>query len=359
VLKVKVDNSTPLSFVLDTGSQFAIINLDRAKELGLKLEGTVKMGGAGAGTADGAFVQETTFAVPGLTGFSQPIKLALPLAMLAPKAGHDFDGILGSEFIQEFVVEVDYPARQLRLHRKANFKYDGKGESIPIQLTHGHPIISAEVTPIGGQPLNGRFVLDLGSGMALALHSPFVAEHRLLSTDSKTIRFLGGMGAGGRTSGRVGRISELKIGSYKLKNPVTVFSEDKAGALANSSLAGNIGAQVANRFKVFLDYSNNRIILEPNENYSQPFDRAFAGISLTAEGKNYQTFRVDELLENSPATDSGLKVNDIITEINGKDASELTLSRLNEMLEQPVEYKLVVRRGQETVRIVLTPKKLI
>lgn len=359
VLKVKVDRSHDLSFVLDTGDQFAIINLDRAKELNLNLQETVTMGGAGPETANGAFVQGSSFTIPGLTGFSQPIKLALPISKLAPRAGHDFDGIIGSEFIQEFVVEVDYQARVLKIHDKGNFIYDGNGESIPIQLTHGHPILSAEVTPLGGRPLKGKFVLDLGSGLALALHSPFVEENRLLGSDLKTIRFLGGTGAGGKTSGRIGRVLELKIGSYKINLPITLFSEDKAGAFASTFLAGNIGAQVASRFKVFLDYSRNRIILEPNSTYSWPFDRAFAGISLIAEGKNYRTFRVAEVLENSPAAESGMQMDDIIAEIDGKDATELTLSRLNEMLEKPVSYKLVVRRGQQTLRILLTPKKLV
>ncbi|HSS19763.1 MAG TPA: hypothetical protein VLL54_06790 [Pyrinomonadaceae bacterium] len=37
VLKVKVNDSASLSFVLDTGDRYAIINLDRAKQLGLQV----------------------------------------------------------------------------------------------------------------------------------------------------------------------------------------------------------------------------------------------------------------------------------------------------------------------------------
>ena len=46
MLKVKVNNSRPLWFVLDTGDKYAIIDLDRARELGLNLQGQVKVGGA-------------------------------------------------------------------------------------------------------------------------------------------------------------------------------------------------------------------------------------------------------------------------------------------------------------------------
>src|SRR5262245_2958603 len=46
-LKVRVNNSRPLTFIFDTGDQYAIINLERAKELGLNLSGSLSVSGAG------------------------------------------------------------------------------------------------------------------------------------------------------------------------------------------------------------------------------------------------------------------------------------------------------------------------
>ena len=153
---------------------------------------------------------------------------------------------LGLEFIRQFVVEIDYQAQVLTLHDKEKFVYNGPGESIPIKFMHGHPILEAEVTPAGATaPLKGKFVLDTGAGLALALYSPFVSENRLLGPDAKTIRSLGGAGAGGETTGQIGRVTELKIGNYTIKSPITLFSQDKAGAFASDQLAGNIGARVA------------------------------------------------------------------------------------------------------------------
>jgi membrane-associated protease RseP (regulator of RpoE activity) len=227
-------------------------------------------------------------------------------------------------------------------------------------LDHGHPILEAEVTPVGSNaPLKGKFVLDLGAGLALALYSPFVAENRLLGPESKTIRSLGGMGAGGETSGRVGRVAELKLGSFTIKSPITMFSQDKAGAFATSSLAGNIGARVANKFRLFLDYGRNRIIFEPNSTFDAPYDTSQAGLSIVAEGSDYRTFRVRAVLENSPASEIGLQKDDVIVSVNGQPAAELTLSKLNELFEKPVPYKLTIRRGEETLSVTLTPRRLV
>jgi aspartyl protease/PDZ domain-containing protein len=360
VLKVSVNNSRPLSFVLDTGDKYAVIDIDRARELGLNLQGQVRAGGAGAETSNGAFVRDSSFTIPGLDGFSQPVRLALPVGKLSPRFGQDFDGIVGTDFIKEFVVEIDYQARLMKLHHKDKFTYTGSGESIPIQLdSAGHPIIEAEVTPLGSQPIKGKFVMDLGSSAALALYSPFVRQRQLLGPHLKTIKVLGAGGAGGDITGQIGRVSELKLGRFRISHPFTLFSEDKAGAFASSALQGNIGAQIMNKFRVWLDYNHDRIILEPNSTFAKPFDRVFSGLSLQAEGKDYRTFRITDVLENSPASEVGLQKNDIITAVDGKPAAEFTLTKLGEMFERSATYKLTVRRGEQTLQVKLTPGKLV
>jgi Aspartyl protease/PDZ domain len=359
VVKVRVNNSRPLSFVLDTGDQYAIINLDTAKGLGLKLHGEVRVGGAGAQMTTGAFVDGASFVFPAFPGFIQPVTLALPIGHLSSRLGQDFDGIIGSEFIRQFVVKLDYQAHVIELLDKTKFSYTGPGESIPARLDHGHPILEAVVTPVGGEAIKGTFVFDIGAGLALALYSPFVRAHGLPGSDLKTIQSLGGLGAGGETTGRFGRVSELKFGGFAINSPITLFSEDKEGAFANASLAGNIGARVAMRFRLYFDYDHDRIIFEPNSRFGKPFDYAFSGAKIVAEGENYRAFRVLDVLTDSSASEAGLQKDDVITAINGRSASELTLSDLNQMFEQVVAYKITIRRGTQVLQLKLTPRRSI
>ena len=360
MLKITVNNSRPLSFVLDTGARRGIIDIDRAKELGLKLEGQMRVGGAGAQTQTGAFVRNAQWSLVGLENFSQAISLAIPLGNIASRFGHDFDGIIGADFISEFVVEVDYAARLLKLHDKTKFKYSGAGEMIPIQLNEqGHPYLEAEVTPLNSKPIRAKFVLDLGSGGALALHSPFVAEHRLLEGSNKTVRAIGVGGAGGQATGRFGRVAELKIGSFKISNPPALLSEDKSGAFANAAVAGNIGQQIAGRFRLFLDYANRRIIFEPAKSFAEPYERAAPGFALRAENKNFTTFRITDVLENSPASEAGLQTDDLIMKVDDEANTDLTITKLQELFERPRQYKLTIRRGDQTLQVTLVPRKMI
>ena len=100
--------------------------------------------------------------------------------------------------------------------------------------------------------------------------------------------------------------------------------------------------QLVSKFRIFLDYKRERIILEPNDNFAKPFDRAHAGLAIQAEGKDYRTFRIDEVLEKSPASAAGLQINDVIIAVDGKPAAALTMTDLNEMFEQPVDYLLTI-----------------
>ena len=360
VVPVKINNSRPLSFVFDTGDKVGIVDIGRAKELGLDLQGQVRIGGAGSETLLGAFIRGASWKLQGFEDFSQPLVMAIPLGRLAARFGHDFDGIIGSEFIKQFVIEVDYEARVLRLHAKDEFVYSGSGESIPIQFNgQGHPLIDAEVTPRGGQPIKGKFVLDLGSSAALALHSPLVKEHRLLESSQQTIRAIGVGGAGGESLGRLGRVSELKIGKFTIAAPTALFSQDKAGAFANAALAGNIGQRIASKFKVFLDYERHRIILEPSSSFQDAFDQTQSGMALTTEGADFSILRVLDVLENSPASEAGLLKDDQILRVDDKSAPELGVTRLGELFERPGAYRLTVRRGDRTIALTLTTRRLI
>ena len=82
-------------------------------------------------------------------------------------------------------------------------------------------------------------------------------------------------------------------------------------------------------------------------------------MAIRAEGPDYRTFRVHEVLEQSPAADAGLAEGDVITAIDNTPARDLTLSIVNEMFDKPVSYELTVRRGDQIVRVTLKPRPLV
>jgi C-terminal processing protease CtpA/Prc len=85
-----------------------------------------------------------------------------------------------------------------------------------------------------------------------------------------------------------------------------------------------------------------------------------SGIRLRAGGGNFRTFRVYQVLENSPAAGAGLREGDVLATIDGAPASRYSLDEIYQMLKQQGrEYELSVRRGVETFSVKIKMERLI
>src|SRR4051812_24998019 len=56
LLQIRVNNSEPLRFILDSGAATSVIDAQRAKALGLKAQGKI-VGSGGAGSAEATFTK--------------------------------------------------------------------------------------------------------------------------------------------------------------------------------------------------------------------------------------------------------------------------------------------------------------
>jgi S1-C subfamily serine protease len=103
---------------------------------------------------------------------------------------------------------------------------------------------------------------------------------------------------------------------------------------------------------VFLDYPHNRIIFEPTPEAATPFKEGKTfGLTLIAAGDDLHRFVVTAVGANSPAAKAGFQAKDEITAVDGKPASEFTLSDLRAYLakEGETETFTVERGGKPTV----------
>jgi C-terminal processing protease CtpA/Prc len=75
---------------------------------------------------------------------------------------------------------------------------------------------------------------------------------------------------------------------------------------------------------------------------------------LESVGKNYETFKIKALADDSPASEAGLRVGDTLIAIDGQQMSELTLSELRFKLQRAKTCDLLVER--EGVRFTISLK---
>ena len=110
-IKVQVPQSArPLNFLFDTGAGLSVINNDTARALGLKTGNSISVQGVHA-TMTGYWPTRLTEA----GGLDLPSEyLALDLSKLSHSCKRPLDGLLGADFIQGRVVEIDFASHQLR-----------------------------------------------------------------------------------------------------------------------------------------------------------------------------------------------------------------------------------------------------
>ncbi len=280
-VRVSVNGSRSLSFILDTGA-YSIIHTRQARSIGLKLKLVGQAGGVGANQPDVYLVTENvSFSLPGVV-FSPRRLVAMSLDGVescvnefnideegrniafdrSKQSGtkREVDGILGKEFFDQFVVEIDYAHRLLNVYDRSSYKYAGTGKGISLEIGEQQIFAQAQIRAAGRAPLVARFLLDTGSAQAVSLMKPFIDKHNLLpSTEGMTAVPVCGLGGHAQERSWIGTVEALQLGEFTITAPVTEFRLSEP----NTDADGVIGGAAFRRFKVIFDYSRRRMILDP------------------------------------------------------------------------------------------------
>jgi len=181
-IQASIDGSAPQWFILDTGcrgnSMIARECADRLKlERGAEEQAQV---GAGSGAAVG--ISQMTGPVT-LTALGDTMTVVEPLVMslghVAKIEGRRVDGLIGEDFLQRHVVELDYANGKITLRDPAGYVPPAKGVVVPLSLDSGWPVAEGSLTMPGGKPVACRLIIDTGVRGTVTFFRPFSADNRL------------------------------------------------------------------------------------------------------------------------------------------------------------------------------------
>jgi len=357
--QVSVNGSPPLWFALDTGASFPfVIDTRRAKALAIQVQSKVKSeGGAGQGSFDIGFAEDVSLNLSGIAFPNQRVAVIDPHD-LESVIGRPLDGLIGRPLLNRFVVEIDYFANRTRLYDPATYTYSGSGESLPLELDGDHVFVAVKITMPGGDPTEGRFLVDTGGAMTTALMTKRFAEsHKLLEHAGKTITDRSLPALGGDLDLLVTRGKALQLGHIVIQDPIITLSQHSAGALAGG-FDGVIGGELLRRFKVIFDSARRRLILEPNAHLGEACEYNMSGMMLRAEGKDLKSLRVHRIIKDSPAEKAGLQEGDRLVRI--KDAKQFTMDEIDEMSKKAGRNILLrIVRGSKELEFNVPMRRLI
>ena len=161
LLWVKVtttQSAKPLNFLLDTGAEVSVVNLNTARRLGLRLGPKVSVRGVRT-TTTGFWPQRLDVSAGSLPLPSE--FLVLDLSKLSRSCEQPLDGLIGADFFRNRIVQIDFVAQVVRTSAKD--EHESQAESLPLEIRPCGMCVEARIN--GNKPQ--RLRVDTGCANAL------------------------------------------------------------------------------------------------------------------------------------------------------------------------------------------------
>ena len=258
-------------------------------------------------------------------------------------------GIIGMSFLKKYIIQIDYDEGKLLFLKpkrdKGIFSFlqpknsnnPDWGEKLAIKYNSGG------IPQIKGYVLNGGktyFMIDTGASILKLLESKIfknVLKHKETQTSEESHKSVSG----------ATRIEKLTLGSLKYEG--LIFNEGKWSLLGTPFLSRHIAT---------FDFPNNAIYLKKGKAFDRVDEVDMTGLHLIRISNETVVHSVDNV---SPAQKAGIKANDIILKVNGKDAeaySRWELSRLKKSGDKR-NITMTIKRGDDIKEVSFLLKKQI
>ncbi|MEL6558334.1 MAG: PDZ domain-containing protein [Bacteroidota bacterium] len=206
----------------------------------------------------------------------------------------------------------------------------------------------------------GNFLLDTGSQMPAIFNSPMARKNKIASQIEKSIAIERKAGVSEVSSKFVlFRGQQLEIFGKSFDEIPSAYSTASSGALASTGFQGIIGNPVLKRFNIILDYSKEKMYVNPNRLYDVPFLADCSGIAFDVK-RDDKKLIAEFIVEHSPADKAGINLGDELLTINGKSSGSYTSDELDNLLRKPGnQLKIQYKRGNELLEASLITKDLL
>jgi hypothetical protein len=364
IIPLFINGSDTLHFILDSGVQTALLtSLEYGKMLSIHGAKTIHIRGLGDGEPIEAFQSYgNRFELRDILGVNvDMLVLKKDIFFLSQKLGLPVQGLIGYDIFKHFVVEIDYDDRLLTLHNPKKYKIKKKkGKILPISIENTKPYLKAKIIQEDSSQVNVKLIIDTGASHSISLDQSD-SSHIILP--QKTMDAFLGKGLNGDIQGKIGRLLALQIDNFMLQNPVSAYPDKtytkNVQGVANRH--GNLGADVLRRFHVVFDYQNVRIILKPSKKFKEPFNYDMSGIDVNTPLPGFPLYIIANITESSPAYVAGLKKDDQLVAIDGRNAADYSLNDIIMMFQSRhgKKIKITVKRNDQTVKTTLILQRVI
>ncbi|MCK0191362.1 PDZ domain-containing protein [Arenibacter sp. F20364] len=399
VLPIEV-NGAELSFILDSGVNKPILfNLSNKDSLQINNVSEIVIKGLGEGEPINALISSSNiFRIGEVVNTEQQLYVVMDKELnLSPRLGIPVHGIIGYDLFRDFIVEINYSAKYLKLHAPDLYrsKKSSKTRTLPLQIIQNKAYVQGDVFMKNKQSIPVKLLIDSGSSDALWLFEDL--DRGLGVPRDNYVDFLG-QGLSGSIYGKRTKIDGIKLAGFLLKDAKTAFPDlhyfNSMTSFGDRN--GSLGGEVLKRFTLVFNYGNRSLSLRKNSLFNKPFDFNLSGIDIQHNGMRYISESIADangvvlvdsgksfgdvqiLFENmtrlsmvpeiivsgiragSPGHEAGLQEGDVILAVNGKKVHHYKLQQILHMLndKEGKRVKVLIERYQKDMLITYVLKDM-
>lgn len=363
IVEVRIYGILPLQFIFDTGAEHVILFKKEYTDL-LQVPYDKRIPILGSDLSQEVYALIARNGVIEVNGLPPKPHDMLVLEQdyfnLDEMIGTPIAGLIGGGFFKNLIIHIDYRKHQIQLFDPADFEAPDGYVSLPIRMKTNKPYINGEASLSDGTVVQVDLLVDTGAGVPLLLHTN---SHPTLHLPDQYIKGKLGMGLGGYLEGYVGRIAELTVGNLRFPDVLTSFQDVEPAWLADPEKFRNgiLGNELLSRFDVYFDYVHGYMYLKSYRSKPEAFTMDRSGIVLFAYGPEFNRFVVREVIDQSPAQDADIRIDDIVTKVRGTSAKYFTLDGINQILQKKpgTRIRLQILRGKDIIHREITLRDLI
>ncbi|HEU4470664.1 MAG TPA: redoxin domain-containing protein [Flavisolibacter sp.] len=340
VIRVRVNGSKDwLELLFDSGASLPMLTKKAAEKLGLTPENSsVKLeGGGGTSTSgisknnriyfdDSLWLDQVSFSIHDFS---------------ASQMNFPYDGIIGADLMKNFVVEVDFDSKILKLFSSKDYAVPGGWQTVAVKRMIGSVPVIETTLRIGGETTKAELLFDCGSAPIAILLSQKQYKTLQPQLTKRPFHEESLKGIGGPMITRT-YLESLSLYDHAWKEfPIAYDINGSTPLLLQAD--GILGMEYISRHNLIFNYGRNEIYLKPNGSAQVSFPRSYSGIQLTGtDGKT----RIKHLSPGSPGALAGLKIDDVLTAVDGMPVTNAELARTLLNKTEPVEL-MVKRKDRE------------
>jgi hypothetical protein len=325
------------SFVVDTGCSHTLYDTSMKHLLGPRVDTVV-------GESPNARVMLERYWAPAAYLGTLPLPSEHPVLVADLGSSRrmmeiDIDGLLGMDFLRNYVVRIDFDGGVLTFYDIIEHE---QGQMLPLHSGHiiNVPYIDADVCGCVQ-----RFEIDTGAiwtGDGELGHRFFDELERLGKVQPSYTMQLNAIGS--HRAAPLGPLSTLKVGRFEHRS-----------LFVSSSLRNRLGLDYCSRYNVTFDFPRQRLYLRKSKHFDRPPRFWWSGLHFSRSTGEVRVSRVEP---GRPAEEAGIRKDDVIVSVAGLPAARTRLFALRRSLYgRRTSVPITLERNGQPFSVLLNPRQ--